>query len=146
MNIEQIKQKFEKLGQKEVIIKHTISEKEKRRKLVKELERQKEDLQQSINFSSEAVSNLQKSISQKTSQIETTTSEITHIKAEIKSLQESINAQLLTSYEKEIAMQDIESLHQKKMGLEKANGDLAREINEGNRELHVRCAINFRFI
>ena len=64
-------------------------------------------------------------------------SEIPHIKLEIKRIQDDINKQILSTYEKEIIIQETKSLEEKKSNLERENNQISSEIHEGNRDLHV---------
>lgn len=61
--------------------------------------------------------------------------EIEKYKSDISEIQHNINNQMLTPYEKEVAMQDIDNLNNKKSTFEKANNELTREINEANKNI-----------
>ena len=68
--------------------------------------------------------------------------EIPQIRSEIKAIQDGINKQILSTYEKEIIMQEIKSLEERKVNLERENSQISTEIHEGNRDLLVNL-MNF---
>ena len=70
--------------------------------------------------------------------------DIPYLRTEIKAVQEGINKQILSSYEKEMIMQEIKNLEERKVNLERENNQLSAEIHEGNRELHVSILIVFQ--
>ena len=140
-NIEKTKTKIEALGNKEASIKQSTKDKELKKQKVKEMQIENDNLQQNIHSLGETIDYMVKGIEKKKNEIQSTQNSISQTRIESKNLQESINQQMLTAYEKELAMQDIESLKQKKSSYVKSNSDVSKVINENNREIHVSILI-----
>lgn len=131
------KQRIEEMEHKEQDIKKAMEKKEQKKQRVQEMENVLKQLQENLKATQEEVANLAKAIETKNQQISKTESDITYAVSEIKGIQNNINQQVLTTYEKEVLMQEIENLQNKKYSLEKDNATMTKEIHESNRELHV---------
>ena len=108
-----------------------------KRQKIKEMEHERDMLMDETKSVQETVNHLGRSLDTRNAQINQLEDDIEKVKSDIKNLQTSIDQQMLTAYEKEIAMGEIESLNKKRARLEKSNANLAKEINEGNREIHL---------
>ena len=113
-----------------------------KRQKIKEMEHERDMLMDETKSVQETVNHLGRSLDTRNAQINQLEDDIEKVKSDIKNLQTSIDQQMLTAYEKEIAMGEIESLNQKRARLEKSNANLAKEINEGNREIHLTWVQN----
>jgi SMC interacting uncharacterized protein involved in chromosome segregation len=135
--ISKIKANIQQMTFKESSIQQTISEKEIKKKRVNEMEQQLQEFHENIKIIEDSLENLSRTIAHKASLISSTEGEIEQVREDIRALQAKINSQMLTAYEKEMAMQEIEKFNQKKSHLERSNSTISKEIHEGNREIHV---------
>jgi DNA repair exonuclease SbcCD ATPase subunit len=140
--IEKIKQKIDEMDARQEGLQTAMEEERIKRQRVNEMEHQQEQLMIKTKTIQDSVEHNMRSIDQKKLQNEHIGKEIEKIRDEMKDVQTSINQQMLTSYEKEIAEQEIKALHDKKLMLEKTNSSLSKDINDGNREIHITCVQN----
>lgn len=116
--IEKIKLKIEEMDARQEDIIETMNNKRIKKQRVIEMEQQQEQLMIKTKSIQDTVEYNKRSIDQKKAQNDHIEKEIEKIRDEIKEVQTSINQQMLTSYEKEIAEQEIKALHDKKISLE----------------------------